>query len=261
MKAIVLIPTLGISPWLHESLGSVTALHPQVVARVICPQSASTELEVRWPMVEVVPDQRSGLYAALNTGLGTLDDADLVTWLNDDDLLCSAGSRAALDIMAKERSIDVTYGEVGLIDSDGRSQGRLAVAKRVKDLPALLARGVVPLAQPGTWLRGSLLRRLKGFDESFRLAGDLDLFSRALKIGARFQFLPEMVACFRLRAGQLSKDEGTGDREKIRALSPWIGVPKPIGALLRFRYDNSTTYADRIRRHGFVSMRTLYRRQ
>ena len=82
----------------------------------------------------------------------------------------------------------------------------LPVARRGQDLPALLARGIMPLAQPGTVIRRSLVERLGGFDETFRSAGDLDFFVRALAAGARFEFVDARVADFRLHAGQLSKN-------------------------------------------------------
>jgi len=133
--------------------------------------------------------------------------------------------------------------------------------RRGEDIGPLLARKIVPFAQPGTWFRMSLYERLGGFDEGFKLAGDLDFFSRALENGARFEFVSSVVAGFRLRPGQLSKDESTGDAERDRALRQWIGTRRSIGALLRFRCDNLPAYLDRMRRHGLVRMRSIYRQE
>lgn len=261
MKAAVLTPTLGESSWLNQALESVRALGPQVESIVVCPRDAESRILQRWPGVRVVTDDGRGLYAALNRGLKATADMDAVTWLNDDDVLDPAGTSIALKTLADDPAVDGAYGWVEMIGGDGEPCGRIPVARRAGDWPALFVQGIVPLAQPGTWLRADLFRKLGGFDESFRLAGDLDLFSRAVLGGAGFLFVPAVVARFRLRAGQLSKDEAVGDEEKRRALAAWRTRPRSRSAVWRFRCDNLGVYFDRIRRHGFVSMRQVYRKQ
>ena len=259
MKALVITPTLGVSPWLDEAMASVAGLPVACRHVLVCPAGVRAGLEQRFPQVQVVAEPGGGMYAAINAGIAAAQDWDAFTYLNDDDVLCAGGTAAALQCLERNSPADVVYGRVSLMDAHGALLGWLPVAHQPGDLAGLLARGLVPLAQPGTWLRPALLKRLGGFDESFRSAGDLDLFSRALAGSARFEYVPAEVARFRLHAGQLSKDEATGDAEKKRALARWQDAPASFSALLRFRRDNIPVYLDRIRRHGFVSMRRLYR--
>lgn len=259
MRALVVTPTLGSSPWLDETVASVAALSGAQHV-VVCPMAVGGELARRFPRARVVPETGNGMYAAINAGIAAASEWDVFTYLNDDDLLCAAGATAAGQLLERDLTAELVYGQVRLIDAKGSSLGWLPVAHRPDDLARLLARDVVPLAQPGTWLRAAAVKRLGGFDESYRIAGDLDMFSRALAAGMRFRYLPMEVASFRLHAGQLSKDEGVGDQERTRLLTRWKGAPAPASALWRFRRDNFSVYLDRIRRHGFVSMKELYRR-
>ena len=67
--------------------------------------------------------------------------------------------------------------------------------------------------------RRAALAPVGSFDPGFRLAGDLDLFVRALQAGVRFAFVDAEVAQFRLHRGQLSKDETTAEREHARIVA------------------------------------------
>ncbi|MES1166795.1 MAG: hypothetical protein ABUL68_02235, partial [Pseudomonadota bacterium] len=155
---------------------------------------------------------------------------------------------------------DVMFGRVALIDGRGARLGELPVAHRGRDVAPLLARGIVPLAQPGTVIRRSVWEKLGGFDETYRVAGDLDFFVRAILAGARFEFAGARVAAFRLSAGQLSKRREEVEAETRRALAPLAFAPRSLAALGRFRLGNLGVYLERVRRHGWVSMRDLYDR-
>ena len=212
----------------------------------------------RFPEVQVIAEVGSCLYGALNSARHMPRSTGLITWINDDDLLDAVGVRLACGRLATDASVSVVYGRVELIDAAGACLGELPVARRAGDLPALIAAGIMPLAQPGTVIRREALDALNWFDPSYRLAGDLDLFVRALKVGVAFAYVDVKLAEFRLHAGQLSKNEREAAGEQARAIAGWR--PARLGwALWRFRWDNRWVYLARIRRHGFRRMKTLYR--
>ena len=258
MNVCVITATRGRSVHLDETVRSVQALGSGVRHVLVCPAAARDDLVRRFPVSEVIIEQAGGLYAALNTGLARVGTDEAFTWINDDDVLCCDGFALALAWLEKSPAIGVVYGRVGLMSDAGGRLGELPVARRSDDLPALLAGGIMPLAQPGTIIRGSVMRQLGGFDAGYRLAGDLDCFVRALRAGVGFAFVDAEVARFRLRAGQLSKDEPVVAAEFARAVA---GLPPgPFhAARRRFRWDNRWVYLERVRRHGFVRMQSLYR--
>ena len=160
----------------------------------------------------------------------------------------------------EEDGADIVFGRVRLIDGSGRRIGELPVARRGTDVGALWARGIIPFAQPGTVIRRRIWDKVGGFDLSYRNAGDLDFFVRAHAAGARFAFVDAEVAAFRLSAGQLSKRRTEVEAESARALRIIPKQSASLAALWRFRRGNLGVYFERIRRHGWVSMRELYDR-
>lgn len=250
MKLRIVTATRGESAYWPEALASIRAAAPEAEHVIVCPAACVEAMRKNSPHLKVIAERATGLYAALNQGLREpVGDWDTFTWLNDDDLL-----------HPPRLAGDIGYGRVELIDGRGARIGELPVARQGDDLAELLARGIVPLAQPGTVIRRHVWEKLGGFDESYRLAGDLDFFVRALAAGARFEFADATMAAFRLSAGQLSKQRELGEVEKRRALAPLASVRPSRAALWRFRCSNLGVYFERLRRHGWKSMREIYDR-
>lgn len=255
---LVVTPTLGESEFLSEAVASVRALGNSVHHRIVTPAEQVNVVARLAPDAEVIVDKGVGLYAAINVAawdVGTVFRG--FTWLNDDDRLVADGTRSAWETMVA--GADIAYGRVGLIDAAGAHQGWLPICRQGADMEALLSRGIVAIGQPGTWVSGAQWTRLNGVDESYRLAADLDLFWRAAVTGARFDHVPEVVACFRLRAGQLSQQAKQGRAEKMRVLARAMRRVA-LGPRLRFFAGNVGVYWDRVQRHGFRSMAAIYRR-
>jgi succinoglycan biosynthesis protein ExoU len=257
MTLRVITATRGMSAHLAATVASVAAV-PGARHILVAPAAAGADLARKFPGLTVLAENGTGLYAALNTGLDAPGDEALVTWINDDDLLVAPGLAAALAGLAADAALGAVYGRVELIDADTRRLGELPVAHRAADLLPLLAAGLMPLAQPGTVFRRSALAPLGRFDPSFRLAGDLDLFVRALRAGVGFGFVDAVVARFRLHGGQLSKDEVAAALEHARIVETLPRGPA-FAPRLRFRGANLRVYLERVRRHGFVRMQSLYR--
>jgi GT2 family glycosyltransferase len=265
-ELLLVTPTLGRSPWLAEMVASVAAHAPGAVHVLVGPALVGRDLQHRFPQTRFVAENGRGLYTALNTGLHAYA-AEKWRWfayLNDDDLLEAGGVRAAIRAAVSARGGDVVaYGRVRLIDGQSRPLGELPIARRPRDLRVLLERGIVPLAQPGTIVHRSVVERLGGFDPSYRSAGDLDFFVRALDAGTAFVFVSRVLGSFRLHDSQISKDEKTAILEKERALETLRRSRgrSAMMALVRFRLANLGVYAGRIRRFGFVRMKEVYRGQ
>jgi len=257
VKLRVVTATRGDSPFWSGALASLRNLPLDWEHVIVCPPDRASSLAHSQALV--VPERGAGLYAALNQGWHAPGAWDALASLNDDDLLLTPGFGRACEELARRPDVEAVYGRVRLIGAGGENLGAQPVARRAEDIAALLGRGIVPLAQPGMVVRRSLLERLGGFDESYRLAGDLDFFVRALLASARFLFVDAWVASFRLHAGQLSKERAAIEAEIARALRPLAGVGGRA-ARWRFRLGNLGIYLDRVRRHGWVSMRELYDR-
>jgi hypothetical protein len=257
MKLRIVTATRGECPYWRETVLSVAAAAPGVEHVVVCPEAkishvAAAGLE-QLPVGLIVP----GPFSQLNEAIRVPGDWDAFTWINDDDLLVAPGFSQVVETVARNPDVDIAYGRVDLLNSRGIRIGALPVAHRGDDFGALFARGIIPFAQPGTVIRRKVFERLGGLEESYRAAGDMDFFVRAVVAGMKFTFVDAHVASFRLIAGQLSK-KPEGAAEKKRALRPLTDGRSTLAALVRFRLANWRVYLERIRRHGWVSMRELY---
>lgn len=259
MKIRILTPTRGDSPHAAEACESIARIAPDAEHIVISPQPDPGTLPSHPGGRRWVADAGQGIYAALNRGLAAPGAWEAFTWINDDDRL-EEGFRGACGVLAVKPAAGVVYGRVGLINGSGDAIGSLPIGTTPADFPALLRRGIMPLAQPGTLIRRPVWEQLGALDETYRIAGDLDFFVRAMAAGVPFEHCPATVASFRLRPGQLSQAEALNEAEFARAVARLGPGGGGLGARLRFRWANRGVYWDRWRRHGGVTMRELSRR-
>lgn len=260
MELRVILPTLGKSRWLTETLESILGTEASSIV-IVAPQSFELPA-TRDGRVRLIHQKGSGLYAALNQGLKPPGEWDAFTWLNDDDVFLKDGFARSCEQFVSDSAADVQFGGVEMIDSLGQAIIEMPATRRGEDVGPLIAAGVVPFNQPGTLIRRRAANRVGEFDADFRAAGDLDYFCRLAEQGLRFAKAEMLVAKFRIHAGQISSQQDTVRQEtaKIvaRAQSHDSWRKRSVAARWRFRWDNRQLYWKRVRRHGFVTMEDLY---
>lgn len=263
MKLLVVTPTLGRSPWLAEVMRDVEVLSRTVplVQVLVAPGSVVAALQKDYPRATVVDEEREGgLYGAINRGADAVSGWRWLTYINDDDRLEPALADVWTLVVKMNPAPDVVFGNVDYIDEHGRTIAPFPVSRWPADIPGLLAAGVAPFTQQGSLIGADVWRRLGGFDESFRLAGDFDFWVRAAAAGARFKFVARKVARFRVRAGQLSRATESTAEEILGALkqSPLrVSAPKRMRGMIRFRLANLPRIIVRIARTRRLRSRTL----
>ena len=259
---LVVTPTLGVSPYLAETVASVAAQPVPTLHVLAAPRPRAARLRERFPHARVVTDSGrvGGLYGAINAALvGTAGDWAWFTYINDDDVLLPGFTEAVRRHCTRLDPEPVAYGNVELVDRRHRHVGFVTVEPNPAWIPALLQQGISPLMQQGMLFRRDCVRRLSGFNPEFRLCGDLDFWLRALVAGERFRHHPITVAQFRLRPGQLSGQTSETVREQTRIVQRLLPQRLPAwrrrAARWRYRWRNLPFYLERIWRHGF---RTSY---
>lgn len=267
MKLLVVTPTLGESPWLAETVASVAACAGPCEHVLVAAAAAVRTLAGLFPNVRVVTEPGGGMYAAINAGLAVAGHWEAFTYLNDDDLLLpdfSAVVQAVAD--AGGRPL-IAYGGVRLIDARGRRLGAIPISPAPGLNRALYAQRMEPVYQHGTVVTRAAVAAAGGaFATTLRFCGDSEFLARACVRGVPFvRATRREVAAFRLRAGQLTKNRSVMTAERKR-VDEKLGLlaPLPAGvrrrARWRFRIANLAIYAERIRRHGFLSFDELIER-
>jgi len=242
-ELLVITPTLGKSPFLRESLASLTALKARGLRlrhlMIAPPETLGTLARQTGSLGSTLigDEVRAGLYTAISLALehaARSPDWTALTWLNDDDLL----TPGFLELWRRMDGMDLGAGRVDYLLPSGKTVP-IPFANRPADWLPLMASGIVPLAQPGTILSRRALETSGGFDLSYRLAADMELFSRVALDNCRLVSTQSLVARFRLVAGQLSSDrlQARMEAERLR-LSLRAHLPETPWTHLRFRITN-----------------------
>jgi hypothetical protein len=248
---------LGRSPWLAETVQSVASLPFPCIHVLVAPADVMAELAVQYPGTRVLADPGGGMYAAINAGLAGVTDWDAFTYINDDDLLLPRF--AGVVALARTDEARIVYGGVRLINTHGRRIGAIPTSP----LPALnrllYAQRCEPVFQHGTVATRAAVTQSGPYDASFRFCGDSEFLARACVKGVPFVSATKgVVAAFRLRAGQLTKNlplmQAEHDRMHLKlALKPARFTLRHRAARLIFFAANVPVYLERIWRHGFIT--------
>ena len=196
------------------------------------------------------------MYAAINAGLAAVENWRAFTYINDDDLLLPGFAR----VMAHARTHEarIVYGGVRLINTHGRRVGAIPISPFPSLNRLLYAQEVEPVFQHGTVATRAAVARAGAFDPAFRFCGDSEFLARACVTGVPFVCATKgVVAAFRLRAGQLTKNLPVMVEEHRRlyeklGLQPDRFTARHLWARLVFRAANVPVYAERIARFGFI---------
>ena len=149
--------------------------------------------------IRIEPDQ--GQADALNRGFSRTS-ADIMAYLNSDDLLLPGTLHFVAQYFHNNPSVDVIYGNRLIVDELGHEIGRWILPEH--DPQVLRFVDYVP--QESMFWRRSIWERVGAkFDASLQFAMDWDLILRFLDSGAVFQHVPELFGIFRAHKNQKSQ--------------------------------------------------------
>ncbi len=265
MKILIITPTLGVSPWLDETVNSVATLKIACEHVLVAPTGMVAELARRYPGVTAIPEPGGGMYVAINTGLVHAQDWDAFTYINDDDLLLPEFRQAVAACSLQAGRPCLVYGGVRLISRTGRRVGSIPVSPRPAINRSLYAQRLEPVYQHGTLISRAAWVKHGGFDENFRLCGDSEYLARLCMHGVLAVRVRHEIAAFRLRPNQLTKHRAAMDAERMRVdaklhLLTERRTWRHHWAKAVFRASNLPAYLGRIWRYGPISFDQLLER-
>jgi glycosyltransferase involved in cell wall biosynthesis len=143
--------------------------------------------------VQTVSEPDRGQADAVNRGLAATT-GEIIGWLNSDDQYRPAALATVLEVFASRPEVDVVYGRADLIDEADRVLGEYYTEPWSRQ--RLIERCF--LCQPAVFFRRSVVARWGWLDERLHYTLDYEYWLRIAAGGARFAFLPSLLAASRL---------------------------------------------------------------
>jgi glycosyltransferase involved in cell wall biosynthesis len=136
-----------------------------------------------------VSEQDRGQSQAINKGFARAT-GDIVNWLGSDDVLLPGALSRIATAFVDDPAADVVVGSSRITYPDPRLN-RIGI-------PTPLSIELLPctnqIPQPACFYRRSLLKRSPPLDETLHYAMDLELWSHFVASGARWRFIPDVLA-------------------------------------------------------------------
>ena len=163
------------------------------------------------PRVRVTRERRGGLTSALRSALG-LARAPLVARLDADDVALPERLERQRDFLERHPEVGLLGTAAREVDGIGREVGVVRPPTEDAALRGALIRHN-PFVHSSVMMRRSALEQAGGYDPSFPVAQDYDLWMRMSRV-TRMANLPEALVVRRLLPGRIS---ATREAERLRA--------------------------------------------
>ncbi|MDQ6948906.1 MAG: glycosyltransferase [Actinomycetota bacterium] len=199
----ILTPSLNLCRDLEGAIASVVNQDAQGIQHVIA-DGGSTDGTVEMlrqapPSVTWLSSPDSGQSEALNRA-ASLAQGTWLGWLNGDEFYLPGVLQRVLKSLDTD-SADVIYCDFVETDPDGRM---VRLVSQHSFSPWLLRYHGCFIPSCATFFRRSLLDEVDGWNVTYKLMMDWDLWLRFLAKGARFTYEPIPAAAFRLRPERLT---------------------------------------------------------
>ena len=199
MKLAVVTPSFNQADFVERTLQSVAAQKGVEVEHVVMDGGSKDGtvdvlrrfgVAVRW-----VSEPDNGQAHAVNKGIAATT-AELIGWLNSDDVYYPEALSAVADFMRRSPEVDVVYGMADHIDRDDRAFEPYPTEPW--EFARLKSRSII--CQPAAFFRRRVVEAHGPLDESLHFCMDYEYWLRLAQRGARFAYLPRKLAGSRLYA-------------------------------------------------------------
>jgi glycosyltransferase involved in cell wall biosynthesis len=226
----VITPSFRQLDWLRLAIASVADQEGVEVEHII--QDAGTEgvkemfeaatnpFEDQHHTAKLFIEKDAGMYDAINRGLRKAT-GEICAYLNCDEQYLPGTLRNVANLFARNPKIDILFGDVVLVDRDGKP---LSYRRVIEPNKSHLLSSHLNTSSCATFFRRKLVERGLCFDTRWKAIGDLAWIYRLLDAGVCVEIVHEPLAVFtftgqNLGATSLSGQELETWRKELPALS------------------------------------------
>lgn len=171
-----------------------------------------------------------GMYDAINSGFKAAS-GDIFAYLSSDDLYYPDTIQVVVDYFKKHPAAEIVYGNCDFIGPKGQLIYKYRFPRyRWKSYVCFNSSSI---AEPATFWRGSIHKKIGYFDTTFRYSGDFDFYAKAGKCCCFFR-INKTIARFRMHGSAITATmEGGIKRENSIINQRYAHMNKSYQMLLR----------------------------
>lgn len=198
MKIGIVIPSFNSEDTIQETIDSIIDQnYPHLDLVIVDGLSTDSTMDIvrsygdklRW-----ISEPDSGQTEAINKGIKTLD-AEIIKWVNSDDLLLPGSLELVNDFFSNNEKIDFVYGDIEFIDSNGKVIG---AHLEPKFSSFVMLYGHNLFADPSSFWRKRAYDNIGKLDESILYSMDYEMWVRFYKNGVKFSSIAIAIAQYRI---------------------------------------------------------------
>jgi glycosyltransferase involved in cell wall biosynthesis len=234
MKISVVTPAYNMEKYISETIQSILDQQGNFRIEYIIVNDGSTDstekivldikqkletglIQIRCNSIEIkyISQPNQGMYSAINNGFAVAT-GDIYAWIGGDDLYKpNTGFNKIASWFASHPTNEWVKGMCGLIDVNGKilREGKHRIFYRDWIAEGIYGRESFFIEQESVFWRPSLWKKVAPIPKHLRSAGDYWLWIQFAK-RASLESIPEQVAYFRIRPGQISSNKSKYKQEQ-----------------------------------------------
>lgn len=203
--------------------------------------------------VSVCIEPDSGQADAINRGFQHPGDAEILAWLNADDILLPGALAHISNFFDRHPEVDAVYGNRLIIDEYDRTIGRWILPDHDMKLTTWI--DYIP-QETMFWRRRAWTAVGGELDSTLQFALDWDLILRMQEAGCTIRHIPRMLGGFRVHETQKTQASyASSGKDEIRTIRRrhWRWLKVPFAHIAHLRYLHLHRRADRLYRREYDS--------
>jgi len=212
-NVVVIIPTHNSMSFIGEALGSINSVISRgSILSLLCDNKSTdgtielgVNLNSNNGYINLISNRDAGPSQAINAGLNLINKANIIGWLNSDDVYASGAIDRAIKLFESNPKLKIIYGLGRHMDAAGKNLGAYPTLPPSVSIKKFADGSFI--CQPTVFFRREVFDEVGLLDESLKTAFDLDLWLRIFKRYRKNQigFINRVQAYSRLHDQCLTK--------------------------------------------------------